>query len=387
MESGKWKVKSEKMKKIIVLLLVMFPVWVWAQKELVIEGPNDQVAPVTLKVTSDFDQEKGTLRLTFVGDDTAETNALWLLQDATSYGKLDKYFKENEGRLSFTSFAKEQMKFMNLSEKTADPVIQVEGAQLTDKISIQNKEGIKAVIQKQILPLDNRSALVLNLQVTPGMETVTLTLNNPLLLFNDSGKYELAFIGQPVSMDFDVKIDYCGPHSEMLTQLQEYNRIFGKGEETLQQAQSSQVDKLKALLIIEYTQIDFKRFENTKCQEIDDELASLKALTERIAKFELPKEGGGGGGTGAATGATAVDDCNSKKVNDDLKAAVVKMNTYANDWISSSDPTVKQAKKLAFDGLVKETDAKINALAPACRKRLDSGALKNYEMAKKLIKN
>ena len=74
-------------------------------------------------------------------------------------------------------------------------------------------------------------------------------------------------------------------------------------------------------------------------------------------------------------------------MNDDLKAAVVKMNTYANDWISSNDPTVKQAKKLAFDGVVKETDAKINALAPACRKKLDSGALKNYEMAKKLVKN
>ena len=378
------------MKKIFVLMLAMLPVWAWAQKELVIEGPNDKVAPVTLKVTSDFDQEKGTLRLTFIGDDTAETNALWLLQEATSYGKLDKFFKDNEGKLSFTSFAKEQMKFMNLSEKIADPVIQVEGGQLIDKVAIQTKEGMKAKIQKQILPLDNRSALVLNLQVTPGTETVTLTLNNPLLLLNTSGKYELAFIGQPVSMDFDVKIDYCGTHAELLTQLQEYNRIFGKGEETLQQAQSSNVDKLKALLVIEYTQIDFKRFENTKCQDIDDELAALKALTERIAKFELPKDGGGGGGgggAGSASGATAVDDCNTKKVNDDLKAAVVKMNTYANDWISTSDPTVKQAKKLAFDGLVKETDAKVNALAPACRKKLDSGALKNYEMAKKLIKN
>lgn len=370
-------------------MLAMLPLWVWAQRELTIEGPNDKVASVVLKVTSDFDQEKGTLRLTLLGDDTAETNTLWLLQEPTGYGKLDKYFKQNEGKLSLTSFVKEQIKFMNLGEKIADPVIQVEGAQLIDKMAIQTKEGTKAKIQKQLLPLDNRSALVLNLQVTPGTETVTLTLNNPLLLMNYSGKYELAFIGQPVSMDFDVKIDYCGAHAALLTQLQEYTLIFSKGEEALQQAQSSYVDKLKSLLVIEYTQIDFKRFENTKCQEIDDALAALKALTERIAKFELPKDGGGGGGTGAGTasGATAVDDCNTKKVNDDLKAAVVKMNTYANDWISASDPTVKQAKKLAFDGLVKETDAKINALAPACRKKLDSGSVKNYEMAKKLIKN
>ena len=378
------------MKRLFVLLLGLLPVWVWAQKEMTIEGPNDKVAPVVLKVTSDFDPEKGALRLTLIGDDTSECNMLWLLQEATSYGQLEKYFKQNEGKLSLSSFVKEQMKFMNLVEKTADPVIRVEGAMLTDK-AIQTKEGVKAKIQKQILPLDNRSALVLNLQVTPGAETVTLTLDNPLLLLSNTGKYELAFIGQSVSMDFDVKIDYCNAHKEMLVQLQEYNQIFGKGEETLQQAQSTCVDKLKALLIIEYTQIDFKRFENTNCQEIDDELAALKALTERIAKFELPKDGGGGGGGGgagsAAGSAPAVDDCNTKKLNDDLKAAVVKMNTYANDWISSSDPTVKQAKKLAFDGLVKETDAKINALSPACRKKVDGSSLKNYEMAKKLIKN
>ena len=378
------------MKRLFVLLLGLLPVWAWAQKEMTIEGPNDKVAPVVLKVTSDFDPEKGALRLTLIGDDTSECNMLWLLQEATSYGQLEKYFKQNEGKLSLSSFVKEQMKFMNLGEKTADPVIRVEGAMLTDK-AIQTKEGVKAKIQKQILPLDNRSALVLNLQVTPGAETVTLTLDNPLLLLSNTGKYELAFIGQSVSMDFDVKIDYCNAHKEMLVQLQEYNQIFGKGEETLQQAQSTCVDKLKALLIIEYTQIDFKRFENTNCQEIDDELAALKALTERIAKFELPKDGGGGGGGGgagsAAGSAPAVDDCNTKKLNDDLKAAVVKMNTYANDWISSSDPTVKQAKKLAFDGLVKETDAKINALSPACRKKVDGSSLKNYEMAKKLIKN
>ena len=378
------------MKRLFVLLLGLIPVLAWAQKEMVVEGPNDKVAPVVLKVASDYDPEKGLLKLTLTGDDTAESNALWLLQEGTGYGKLEKYFKQNEGKLSLSSFVKEQMKFMNLGEKTADPVIRVEGAQIADK-AIQTKEGVKAKIQKQILSLDNRSALVLNLQVNPGAETVTLALENPLLLLCRSGKYELAFVGQPVSMDFDVRIDYCGPHSEMLAQLQEYNLMFGKGEENLQQAQSTSVDKLKALLIIEYTQVDFKRFENTHCQEIEDQLAALRALTERIAAFELPKDGGGGGGGGASgaagSGAATVDDCNTKKLNDDLKAAVVKLNTYANDWISSSDATVKQAKKLAFDGLVKETDAKINALSPACHKKIDNAALKNYEMAKKLIKN
>ena len=394
-------------KTLLILVLLLVPAFLWAQKELVIEGPNDKVAPVTLQVKSDFDQDKGILRLSITGDDTSEANALWLLQDPTVYDKLDKYFKQNEGKLSVSSFAKEQLKFMNLTEKTAETVIQVVGAQMVDKAAIQTKTGVKAQIQKQILPLDTRSTLVLNLQVPPETETVTLTLKNPLLLFNKSEKYELAFVGKEVSIDFNLTRDYCTAHAEMLVQLQEYNKVFGKGEAALQQAQTPCFDKIKSLLISEITQIDLKRFENTKCQEIEDQLTGLRDLLDRITNFEAPHDGGGasgggggssagsgssggsGGGAGIGGGSTTpvVDDCNVKKMNDDLKAAVVKMNTYANDWISASDPAVKQAKKLAFDGLVKETDAKLNALTPACRKKVDSGSLKNYEMAKKLINN
>lgn len=387
------------MKRIIVFILVLLPLWALAQKNLVIEGPNDKVAVVTLQVKSDFDQEKGILRLTITGDDTAESNALWLLQEPTLFGKLDKYFKQNDGKLSYSSFVKEQMKFMSLDERTTDPVVQVVGAQMTDKMSVQTKEGVKANIQKQILPLDGRSTLTMNLQVTPGIENVTLTLKNPLLLFNKGGKYELAFVGKDVSIDFDVKIDYCASRAEMLTQLKEYQKVFGKGEASLKQAQSPCADKVKSLLVSELTQVDLKRFENTKCDEVSAQLDTLRALFDRITNYEIPQDGGGGGasgggagggagvGGGAPSAGAAADDCNVKKVNDDLKAAVVKMNTYANDWISATDPAVKQAKKLAFDGLVKETDAKLNALTPACRKKVDSGSLKNYEMAKKLIKS
>ena len=387
------------MKKIVVFILMLLPVWALAQKTIVIEGPNDKVASVTMQVKSDFDQEKGVLRLTITGDDTAESNALWLLQEPTLYGKLDKYFKQNDGKLSYSSFVKEQMKFMSLDERTTDPVVQVVGGQMTDKMSVQTKEGVKANIQKQILPLDGRSTLTMNLQVSPGIETVTLTLKNPLLLFNKGGKYDLAFVGKDVSIDFDVKIDYCASRAEMLTQLKEYQKVFGKGEASLKQAQSPCADKVKSLLVSELTQVDLKRFENTKCDEVEVQLDTLRALFDRITNYEIPQDGGGGGASGGVAGGgagvgggtppagVAADDCNVKKVNDDLKAAVVKMNTYANDWISATDPAVKQAKKLAFDGLVKETDAKLNALTPACRKKVDSGSLKNYEMAKKLIKS
>ena len=94
------------MKKGFLLLLAMLPLWAWAQREMVIEGPNDKVAPVVLKVTSDFDPEKGVLRLALTGDDTSESNALWLLEEGTNYGQLEKVFKQNEGKLSLSSLSR-----------------------------------------------------------------------------------------------------------------------------------------------------------------------------------------------------------------------------------------------------------------------------------------
>ena len=292
--------------RLLILLLLLLPIWTWAQQELVIEGPNDKVADVKLQVKSDFDQDKGVLKLTITGDDTSECNAIWFLQEPTLFGKLVKYFKQNEGKLSISPFDKEQMKFMNLGEKTTDPVLQLDGVPMTDKMSIQTKEGVKAKIQKQILPLDNRSTLVVSLQVAPETETVTLTLKNPMLLFNKSGKYKLAFIGKEVSLDFNVTRDYCTPHAEQLVQLQEYIKVFGKGEAALEQAQSPCSDKIKSLLISEFTQIDLKRFENTKCQDIEDQLATLRDLLDRITNFEIAQEGGNGGGvSGGASGGAA----------------------------------------------------------------------------------
>lgn len=378
--------------KRLLLFLLLSPALAWAQKTLVIEGPNDKVAPVVLQVKTDFDQDKGILTITMTGDDTAEANALWLLQDNIGYSSLDKYAKQQEGKLSVSSFAKEQISFMNLKEKTAETVIHFTGASPSGKMTIQTKEGIKTQLQKQILPLDNRSTLSLNVAVDPNVETVTLTLKNPLLLYYENNRYELSFIGNETSLDIDVVHEYCTVHAELLTQLNEYLGIFGEGEETLQEmseAKSNGIDKVKTLLVNEITHIDLKRFENTKCKDIDEALVSLKDLIARIKKFDTsPKSGSGSGSGGAGQASSPIaEDCNIKKTNEDLKAAVVKMNTYANDWMSASDAAIKQAKKLAFDSLVKETDAKINALAPACLKKVDATALKNYEMAKKLVKN
>lgn len=68
------------MKNVVLYLLLLFPALAWAQKDLVIEGPNDKVAPVTLQVKSDFDQDKGVLKLMITGDNTDECNALKAIQ-------------------------------------------------------------------------------------------------------------------------------------------------------------------------------------------------------------------------------------------------------------------------------------------------------------------
>ena len=379
------------MKNVVLYLLLLLPAMAWAQKDLVIEGPNDKVAPVTLQVKSDFDQDKGVLKLTITGDNTDECNALWLLEDATSFGTLEKYFKQHDDKLKISSFAKEQVKFMNLADKNASPVVNVKGAQLVGSPVVQTKTGVKASIQKQILPLDNRSNLMIAMQVQEGVEQVDLTLVNPLMLYNDDGKYQLAFIGKDATISIDVKVDRCAANACLLDQLKEYNAIFTKGEATLLEMKKTQntcINKVKSLLVSEYTLINLKRFENTKCQEINDSLLALKNLFDRINNFDTSHEAVGGAvGNAGQAAMSGMDDCNVKKVNDDLKAAVVKLNTYANDWMSASDPAVKQAKKVAFDGLVKETDAEVNALSPSCKKKVDDNSLKNFEMAKKLIKN
>lgn len=390
--------------KTLTLLLLMLPAILWAQRELVIEGPNDQVGVVALQVKSDFNPDNGTLKLTISGDETAECNALWFLEDATAYRDLAEYFKQHGQKLKLSTFVKDQIKFMNLSIKTALPVIDVKGAKLMGNPTIYTKTNVKDAIQKQILPLDNRSAYNMTLQVEPGVEQVDLVLHNPLLLFIQKGKSQLAFIGKDVTMSFDVKVDHCIPNASLLDQLKEYNAIFSKGEASLQLMKDKNdvsLGSFKSLLINELNQIDLKRFENTQCQEIDEALAAFKALMDRIVNFDTTIKmdaGGNGGGAanggqataganGGKAGTPAVEDCNFKKVNEDLKSAVVKLNSYANDWMSATDPAVKQAKKVAFDSLVKETDAKVNALSPACKKKVDSTAWKNYEMAKKLIKN
>jgi len=117
--------------------------------------------------------------------------------------------------------------------------------------------------------LDNRSSLEIAMQVQEGVEQVDLTLVNPLLLYNDNGKYQLAFIGKDATMSIDVKVDRCAANACLLDQLKEYNAIFSKGEATLLEMKKTQntcINKVKSLLVSEYTLINLKRFENTKCQ-------------------------------------------------------------------------------------------------------------------------
>lgn len=387
------------MKRLFFLLLLTLPFAAMAQRELTIEGPSDKVASVTFMVDSEFDQNTGRMTLTLTGFESDNANAVWLLKDTTEYKNLKKIFRKAKGSLKRSSYSRKQISFLNLKDKTALTSIGVTGAELLD-CSVQTNASPKYPIQKQILPLDSHSKVVLKLKVNDDADKVTLDVKNPCLLVkmhkNKKCKkhYKLTFIGSDESVDFDIAREYCERNAHLLVQLKEYDSIFGKCEDMMKEMKDSQNSSLadvKSVAMKELAQIKMERFENTRCQEIDDALAVFKALKRRIENFEVkqPNAGGGGGaGGGAGRGdAPAVEDCNYKKVSDDLRTAVVKMNTYANDWISATDPAVKKAKKLAFDSLVKDTDAKINALSASCRKKLDANALKNYQAAKKLITN
>ena len=369
------------------------------EKEITIEGPSDRVASVTMKVISEFDQNTGRMIVTFMGFESDNANAVWLLQDSTVYKRLKKTFRKNKGSLTRSSYSRKQISFMNLSDKTALPTIEVTGAELLSS-SVQTNAAPKFPINKQILPLDNHSKVELKLKVQDDADKVTIDLKNPCMLVKRHKNkkcrkhYKLTFIGNDTSVDFDIAREYCEQNAPLLVQLKEYDSIFAKCEDAMKEMKNSQNGSLadvKTVAMSELKQIDMARFENTKCQEIEDALNVFKALKRRIENFEVkPSAGAGGagvtaGGVGGHADTPAIDDCNFRKVNDDLRAAVVKMNTYANDWVSATDPAVKKAKKLAFDSLVKDMEAKINALSPTCRKKLDKAALNNYQAAKKLI--
>ena len=382
------------MRKILILLLAIFPVVSFAQKEITIEGPSDKVASVTVMVNSDFDQSTGTMTLSMTGFGTDDANTLWLLKDPTVYKQLKKYFRRNRGKLKLSGYSKKQIAFLNLKEKTALSTINVTGAEVLD-LSVQTNTAANLPIQKQIVPLDNHSKVILKIKVQDDADKLTVDLRNPVLLVKRHKKcqkhYLLSFVGKDASVDFDLKREYCERNAYLLVELKEYDSIFGKCEALLNEMKtnkSKSLDDVKKIAVSELRQIDMKRFENSRCQDVDNEYAKFKALKKRIEKFETGSEsngGGGGKGAGEAAGNPADEDCNFKKVNDDIRTAVIKMNTYANDWISATDPAVKKAKKLAFDSLVKDIDAKINALTPTCRKKLDGSTLKNYQAAKKLI--
>ena len=388
------------MKRILLSLMLLLPCALLAQKEVTIEGPSDLVSSVTVMVDSEFDQNTGRMTLTLTGFESDNANTLWVLKDSTNYKQLKKYFRKNKGRLKRSSYSRKQVSFLNLKGKTASPTIDVTGAELLDW-SVQTNATSKRPIQKQLVPLDNHSKVVVKLKVQDDAEKVTLDLKNPPMLIKRHKKckkhYKLSFIGKDASVDFDIAREYCEKNAHLLVELKEYDSIFGKCEATMKEMKTNHNGSLgdvKTVAVEGLAQIDMKRFENTHCKEIDDEYNKFKALTFRIRNFDVGSDAGGaggaggsGGGGGKGAGGAAEDDCNFKKVNDDMKAAVVKLNTYANDWVSASDPAVKKAKKLAFDSLVKDTDAKINALSVNCRKKLDKVTLSNYQAAKKLINN
>ncbi len=383
------------MKKLLLFILAISPIIIKAQEEMIVKCPSDRVASSKIRVESDFDQERGLLKVRLSGEGSEDVNAMWLMKDTVTFKKLRRSFAKNGGRLKKTSFSKHQIGFMNLKKKNAYPIISVTGAQVLD-CYVQTNSGIRKRIHKQMLPLDNLSAVVLKLQVPEDVETVVLELKNPVMTRNkrNGRRYKLAYIGDDVKTEIDVKRDYCTPNTCLLAHLKECDSIFSKSEEELiamKEDGNTSIGKVKDLSVKQLAEIDMMRFENTKCQDIEDAFAHFKALKQRIENFDIKQQHAaaavGGGGSGTTGNTPSIDDCNYRKVNDDLNVAIVKMNTFANEWMTATDPAVKKAKKLAFDSLVKTIDAKINSLSPSCKKKISQILLKNYQAAKKLITN
>jgi hypothetical protein len=232
---------------------------------------------------------------------------------------------------------------------------------------------VKKDLDKQMVPLDGKMELNLKFNIVNNHSDLKLTLRNPMPMHRKGSKAVVDFMANDVTID--IQLDRCKESRPLLTTIEEYVEIFSVGEakvNELKKSGRSLMDKMKALLNEQYNQIDFKRFQNTGCAEIDQKYEQLEACMERINGSTPPPS------------PTPTTTCGVS--NADVKSTTTKLNNIVNAWSMASSPAEKAEKKASFDATVKSFDAKLNGLSADCKKKLDAKLLKNYEFVKKLIK-
>ena len=338
---------------------------------------NDRIPAAIMTMKFDFNPDDETLMITMSSGGVASPNydKVWLPQHEFSYSEMSSYMKNRGVKLKKAQTYVDQENFLNLGSQPIAASLACEGMTFTGIYDVKPAKKAKKELDKQMVPLDGKSELNLKFNILNNRSDLKLTLRNPMPLHRKGSKAVIDFVANDVVID--VQLDRCKESRPLLTTIEEYAEIFSVGEAKLNELKKSgrsMMDKVKALLNEQYNQIDFKRFQNTGCAEIEQKYAQIEACMERINGSTPPPPPPG----------PTPQTCGVS--NADVKSTTTKLNNIVNAWSMASSPAEKAEKKASFDATVKAFDAKLNGMSADCKKKLDAKLLKNYEFVKKLIK-
>lgn len=385
------------MKKLAIILLALMPAMLFAQYQvnvasgepqtLKVSVPayNERIPAAIMTMKFDFNPDKELLTITMSSGGMASPNydKVWLPQHGFSYSDMPTYMKTRGVKLKKAKTFVDQENFLNLASNPVSAALLCEGMTFNGNYDVKSPKKVKKELDKQMVPLDGKSELVLTFKINDNKSNLKLTLRNPMPLHRSGSKAKIDFMANDITID--ITLDRCRESRELLNTIEEYVEIFTIGENKLKELKKSNrslMGKVANMLVEQYAEINVKRFENSGCSEIDEKYEELGACYLRIREYL--STGGGNGGSGGNTGGGDNPGC--AVTTADVKSITTQLNNIVNSWSMASTPAEKAEKKAKFDATVKSFDAKLNGLSADCKSKIDSNTLKNYGFVKKLIK-
>ena len=382
------------MKKLaLILIAVVFPLMLSAQYrvkavhqepvDLVVDIPgyNSNVAPASMNLNFEFDQETETLVVHFSkGMTSCPYDKVWLIQHEVKVGELADYTRSRDIKFKKAQTFIDQENFLNLSSRTLSPAIACQGMTFNGIYDLKSPKKVRKQLDFQMVPLDDKMVLDLTFNITDRARQVVLTLRNPIPMNRSGRRGTAAFVADDVVIIID--LGRCKDAEQMILSVKEYENMFAIAEEKLIELKKSPstMKSYKDFIMRLYGEIDIDRFAEAGCDEVQDSYDNWMEIMGRIDEMgkTKPITGDGGGNT--------TPSCDVKKLNDEIKSTTTKLNNMVNDWSLAPDAASKAEKKAAFESTYQRFDEKLNELPAGCKAKLDAKLLKNYEFVKKLVK-
>lgn len=374
---------------IFIIAFMFFPAMLFAQTFNVtvpsktptdltvnVAGYNERIPAAVMNLKFEFDEVTETLLIRMGSNTTMNAyNKVWLPQHPFGYTEMANYMKTRGVKMKKAQTYVDQENFLGLGSKAISASIQAKGMKFTGMYDLKSPKKVKKQLDYQMVPLDGVMELDLLFNVEPKAKQAQLTLLNPIPMTRKGSKGTLAFVAEDIVININLERSYCKDNALSMTTIEEYLAIFNKAEERLlelQKKRSAMLEYLKNFVVSEIDEIDFNRFKDTGCDDLQDTYEELAETIERIKQI----------------GPTPPPptNCDTKKLNEEVKSTTKKLNNMVNDWSLAGDAATKAEKKAAFEAEVKRFDNKLNGLPSGCKEKLDKKLLKDYEFVKKLVK-